>query len=61
LARAREIAVRARRGQPLEYRAATACRKHIARGHWRSCRNFADGVVHGCDSRTHTAERVAVS
>ena len=48
-------------GQPLEYRAATTRRKHIARGARRSCRSFADGVVHGCDSRTHPAERATVS
>ena len=51
---------RARR-QSLEYRATTTRRKHIDRGHRRSCRSFTDGVVHGCDSRTHTAERAAVS
>ena len=62
LARGREIAVRAALGrQPLEYRAATSYRKHIDRGHRRSCRSFTDGVVHGCDSRTHSAERAAVS
>ena len=62
LARAqRNRGARSARRQPLEYRAATTRRKHIARGHRRSCRSFADGVVHGCDSRTHTAERAAVS
>ena len=62
LARAsRNRGARRARRQPLEYRAATTRRKHIARGHRRSCRSFADGVVHGCDSRTHTAERAAVS
>ena len=59
--RPRNRGARRARRQPLEYRAATARRKHIARGHRRSCRSFADGVVHGCDSRTHTAERAAVS
>src|SRR5437588_487075 len=47
--------------QALVDRPATARRKHLVGGDRGRCGSFADGVVHGCNSRAHTVEAAAFS